>query len=90
MLATAKLDSNTKATAPPPLFKPQVPSPALTRCPPCTRGEAVLGKLEMLLVAVGIILCVLFPTLLMLPILAAMGFILVGLAIWSDKIQKKQ
>lgn len=90
MLATAKLDSNTKPTAPPPLFKPQVPAPMLTRWPPCTRSEAVLGELEILLIAVTIALCIFFQSVLMLPILAAVGFILVGLAIWSDKIQKKQ
>jgi hypothetical protein len=105
MLATSKLferelkhprpegresDRATKATAPSPVLQPQMPAPMLTRWPPCTRGEAVLGELEILLVAVTIALCTFFPSVLMLPILVAIGFILVGLAIWSDKIQKKQ
>jgi hypothetical protein len=83
-------DSNAKSTAPSPVLQPQMPVPLLTRWPPCTRGEAVLGELEILVVAATIALCTFFPSLLMLPILAAMGFMLVGLAIWSDKIQKKQ
>jgi hypothetical protein len=46
----------------------------------------VLGAFEMLLVAVAVGLCVCFPSLWMLAVLPAIGFMLVGLAALHDSI----
>ena len=51
---------------------------------PCTTGERCRGVLELAIICGIVILMITWPSLLMFPVLAAAGGLLVVLAIWDD------
>ena len=54
---------------------------------PYTHREMIFGSLEVMLVATAIVLCVVFPSLWMLPGLAVFGFLLSCFSVWGDSMR---
>jgi hypothetical protein len=53
-------------------------------------GESILCGAEALIAVAAIVACILFPYVHMLPLLAGLGFVLVGLAVWSDSLRNRR
>jgi len=57
-----------------------------TTARPVAGGESVVGILELFVIAAAVVLGFLFPHLLILPLLALVGMILIGLVVWDDHV----